>query len=156
MATKKDSLTSKQHLFATLVGSAGLSLSEAYRQAYSAENMKDASVAKEASRVAAHPHVSPLIAQYAERRKAITHSQPLSQGLSDRDKVLTKLRHMMDHAEPQDSNKIRAAVEVGRSCGLFSDTVEIKTERSSDDVLSQLQEKLNQLAAIPTLDDPVH
>ena len=153
MATKKDSLTSKQHLFATLVGSAGLSLSEAYRQAYSAENMK---VAKEASRVAAHPHVSPLIAQYAERRKAITHSQALSQGLSDRDKVLTKLRHMMDHAEPQDSNKIRAAVEVGRSCGLFSDTVEIKTERSSDDVLSQLQEKLNQLAAIPTLDDSVH
>ena len=155
MANKKDTLSAKQHLFATLVGSAGLTLTEAYSRAYSADNMKVANIRKEGSRLAAHPKISPLIKQYSAKREALAHSLALSQGLSDRDKVLTQLRHMMDHADPNDSNRIRATVELGRSCGVFQDTVEIKTERSSADIMTLLRDKLAEIAA-PTTDDPVH
>ena len=155
MANKKDTLSAKQHLFATLVGSAGLTLTEAYSRAYSADNMKVANIRKEGSRLAAHPKISPLIKQYSAKREALAHSLALSQGLSDRDKVLTKLRHMMDHADPNDSNRIRATVELGRSCGVFQDTVEIKSERSSADIMTLLRDKLAEIAA-PTTDDPVH
>ena len=155
MANKKDTLSAKQHLFATLVGSAGLTLTEAYSRAYSADNMKVANIRKEGSRLAAHPKISPLIKQYSAKREALAHSLALSQGLSDRDKVLTQLRHMMDHADPNDSNRIRATVELGRSCGVFQDTVEIKSERSSADIMTLLRDKLAEIAA-PTTDDPVH
>ena len=149
-------VTSKQHLFATLVGSAGLSLSEAYKQSYQAEKMKPTSIAKEASRLAANPHIAPLIEQYSQRRKAITHSHALSQAVSDKDKVLNKLRHLADHGESQDQTRLRATVELGRTCGVFQDTVEIKSERSSEDILAQLQAKLDQIKASQPDSDSLH
>ena len=152
----KDKLTDKQKLFATLCGSTGLSLTESYKQAYQAENMSVPSIRKEASRLAAHPLIAPRILEYSKRREAIAHSLALSQGVSDRDKVLTKLRHMMDHAETQDSNKIRAAEALGRTCGLFEDVQIVKTERTSEDILHQLQQKLDQLVPDQTDTDQVH
>lgn len=155
MSDKKGKLSTKQYLFATLVGSTNLSMTDCYKRAYDAENMSPASIRKEASRLAASPHIAPIIKEYTDKKAAVTHSLALSQAVSDRDRVLSKLRHYTDHAESE-ANAIRSVVELGRTCGVFSDTVEIKTERSSDDVLSQLQEKLNQLAAIPALDKSVH
>jgi len=86
----------------------------------------------------------------------VEQSLALSQGLSDRDKVLTKLRHMMDFAEANDSNKLRAAEALGRSCGLFEDIQVVKTERSSEDILNQLQQKLDRLISASPDSDKVH
>jgi|TARA_R100001530_G_scaffold7336_3_gene8068 hypothetical protein len=153
----KSKLTDKQKLFATLVGSAGLTLSEAYRQSYAASNMSAPSIRKEASTLAVHPNVSPLIEEYSKRRQAVSHSQALSQGLSDRDKVLTKLRHLADHGESQDQTKLRAIVELGRTCNVFSDTTVIKAERTSEDILNQLQQKLDELMPAPAdTDESLH
>jgi hypothetical protein len=70
--------------------------------------------------------------------------------------VLSKLRHYTDNAESE-ANAIRATVELGRTCGVFQDTVEIKSERSSDEILNELQTKLDQLTAMPTEEsDQVH
>jgi hypothetical protein len=48
-------------------------------------------------------------------------------------------------------------VELGRTCNVFTDTVEIKSERSSEDIMQELQAKLDQLTAMPTEEaDQVH
>jgi hypothetical protein len=59
MAGKKDDygLTPKQLKFAHGAVS-GVSLAEAYRQAYDAENMSERAIRTEACRLAAHPNVA--------------------------------------------------------------------------------------------------
>ncbi len=155
MADKKGKLSTKQYLFATLCGSTNLSMTECYKRSYEAENMSPASIRKEASRLAASPHIAPIIKEYSDKKAAVAHSQALSQAVSDRDRVLSKLRHYTDHAESE-ANAIRSVVELGRTCGVFSDTVEIKSERSSEDILSQLQAKLDKLSSQAEESDQVH
>ena len=156
MADKKGKLSTKQYLFATLVGSTNLSMVDCYKRSYQADNMNPASIRKEAYRLAASPHIAPIIKEYSDKKAAVAHSQALSQAVSDRDRVLSKLRHYTDNAESE-ANAIRATVELGRTCNVFTDTVEIKSERSSEDIMQELQTKLDQLTAMPTEEsDQVH
>jgi hypothetical protein len=46
---------------------------------------------------------------------------------------------MIDHAEQNDGNKLRAAELLGKSVGLFKDVVETTDNKSSDDLLSDLE-----------------
>lgn len=66
----------------------------------------------------------------------------------------------MDTAEQGDSNRIRSAELLGKSVGLFRDVVETSESRSSDELLSDLETMLEQVADdvsgagdAPTLDD---
>ena len=152
----KNNLTLKQKLFGTLVSS-GYTLTSAYREAYDCENMKDSTIRREASKLMATNHdITTLVDTLTAKKLAVEHSQALSQGLSDRDKVLTKLRHLADHGESQDQTKLRAIVELGRTCNVFSDTTVIKSERTSEDILNQLQQKLDELMPTPADTDQVH
>jgi len=152
----KNNLTLKQKLFSTLVAS-GSSLTSAYKESYDCANMKDSTIRREASKLMSSNHdITTMVDALTAKKIAVAHSLALSQGVSDRDKVLTKLRHMMDHAETQDSNKIRAAEALGRTCGLFEDVQVVKTERTSEDILNQLQQKLDQLVPDQTDTDQVH
>ena len=49
-------------------------------------------------------------------------------------------------AEQSDSNKIRAAELLGKSVGLFRDVVETSESKSSDELLSDLEAMLEQVA----------
>ena len=156
MADKQGQLSPKQYLFATLGGSTELSMVDCYKRSYQADNMNPASIRKEASRLAASPHIAPIIKEYSDKKAAVAHSQALSQAVSDRDRVLSKLRHYTDNAESE-AKAIIATVDLGRTCNVFTDTVEIKSERSSEDIMQELQTKLDQLTAMPTEEaDQVH
>ena len=150
MKKKKAGLTDKQNLFGTLVGSAGYTLADAYREAYDCEKMKPATIRREASKLLAHPLITTRVKELSAKREAVAQAQALAKGVSDREAVLTRLRHMMDHADPNDSNKIRATVELGRSCGVFTDTIEVKAERGSQDIAAALREKLEALSLSAT------
>ena len=112
--------------------------------------MKPATIRREASKLLAHPLITTRVKELSAKREAVAQAQALAKGVSDREAVLTRLRHMMDHADPNDSNKIRATVELGRSCGVFTDTIEVKAERGSQDIAAALREKLEALSLSST------
>jgi len=142
MGRPRSGLTDKQRLFAHALASGQYSISDAYRECYSAGNMSGATVRVEASRLAANPHVTLMV----QRLRASNEVAERAMQLSDRDRVLERLRAWMDHAEATDGNKIRAAELLGKSVGLFKDvTISTDSERSSNEVAAEIERKLQRL-----------
>ncbi|MEG2039199.1 MAG: hypothetical protein RRZ73_05680 [Oscillospiraceae bacterium] len=83
-------LTAKQNKFIDGVVD-GLSSSEAYRQAYNAENMSTESIATQAYKTAAKPHIAHIIAQ---RRKDLANKV-----IWDREQALTMLKDIAVQAQ---------------------------------------------------------
>ena len=142
MGRPRSGLTDKQRLFAHALASGKYSISDAYREVYSAGNMSGATVRVEASRLAANPHVTLMVQQL----RASNEVAERAAALSDRDRVLERLRAWMDHAEATDGNKIRAAELLGKSVGLFKDvTISSDSERSSNEVAAEIEQRLERL-----------
>ena len=142
MGRPRSGLTDKQRLFAHTLANGKHSISDAYRECYSAGNMTGATVRVEASRLAANPHVSLMV----ERLRGEMAVAERAMALSDRDRVLEKLRTWMDHADATDGNKLRAAELLGKSVGLFKDvTISTDSERSSNEVAAEIERKLENL-----------
>ena len=113
MAAKGSGLTSKQQHFCRAVAS-GCTMSDAYREAYSAGRMKPATINREAHTLMAIPKITTRVAalQRAKDRALVVSA------VSDREKVLTALRDFMVNADT-DNAKIRATELLGRTVGLF-------------------------------------
>ncbi len=142
MGKTRDGLTPKQMHFCRCVAS-GMSQASAYREAFDVTaDGKSATHREAASRLMSRADIKARVdALIAQRERSI-----LASSLSDRERVLSKLRHWTDMAEQSDSNKIRAAELLGKSVGLFRDVVETSESRSSDDLLSDLEAMLEQVA----------
>ena len=142
MGRPRSGLTDKQRLFAHALASGKYSISDAYRECYSAGNMSGPAVRVEASRLAANPNVSLMV----EKLRSDMVVAERAAALSDRDRVLERLRAWMDHAEATDGNKIRAAELLGKSVGLFKDvTISSDSERSSNEVAAEIEQRLERL-----------
>ena len=146
MAGKKDDygLTPKQLKFAQVAVS-GVSLADAYRQSYDAENMSERAVRTEACRLAAHPNVSLAMQTISGEKQA--KMQVLT--VSDRDMLITNLRRWTKGDETPTSGQLRAAELLGKACGLYKDVIETRTERPAADVLAEIEARLNALGAEP-------
>lgn len=133
-----DKLTSKQEHFAQQVAN-GSTLTDAYRQAYDAGNMKESSVWVEACKLAKHPKVSlridAIVADITARK----------QSDDDRMKiwVTEQLKHEAMSAQ-SDSARVAALTQLGRSVGMFTDKLEQndKHDRSVGDIEADLQRRL--------------
>lgn len=92
-----NALTARQSKFAALVIE-GHKLSDAYRQAYSADNMSDASIHREASRLRHDPKIAPTI------EAGIAES--LGDAVWSRKRAITRLMELNDAAlsEIEDGN----------------------------------------------------
>lgn len=132
---KSGVLTSKQLHFARCVAS-GMSQAAAYRESY---NVREGSKASSHQVSASKLMGNPMIKQRVEAIIRQKEAGIAASALSDRERVLTKLRHMLDNAEPNDGQKLRAAELLGKSVGLFKDVVETTDTRSSDDLISDLE-----------------
>ena len=142
MGRPRSGLTDKQRLFAHALASGKYSISDAYREVYSAGNMSGPAVRVEASRLAANPNVSLMV----ERLRGEMAVAERALALSDRDRVLEKLRTWMDHADATDGNKLRAAELLGKSVGLFKDvTISSDSERPSHEVAAEIEQRLERL-----------
>ena len=145
MGKPKSGLTAKQRHFALALSSgAGMTLSDAYREAYDCKNMSSAAIRTEASRLAANPAITLLIEQQRERtQRAASASE-----VGDRDRVLQRLRQWMDDAEPTDTNKLKAAQLLGQTVGMFKDVVETNSgDRASTEVAAEIERRLATLQA---------
>ena len=136
----KGGLTAKQEAFAQGVAQ-GKTLSEAYRNAYDCESMKDASIWTEASKLMDNPKVIHRVngLQQAQEERTL-HDQARLKRL-----VLERLHQEATNAE-SDSARIRALELLGKSIAMFTDRVEQDdTQRSSEDIEKELVEKLKRL-----------
>jgi hypothetical protein len=135
-------LTGKQEAFAKLVAG-GAVLSDAYRECYSADSMKDSTVWSEACRLAQNPKVSARI-------RSIQADNEQSQRMRLLRREEWVLKSLQEEAVSADnaSSRIRALELVGKTIGMFTDRVEQTdtTERSASDIERELRAKLERLA----------
>lgn len=140
MGKPKSGLTAKQRHFALALGSgSGMTLSDAYREAYQCENMSGAAIRNEASKLAANHDVAMMVETLrAKNERAVSASL-----VNDREKVLQRLRQWMDDAEPTDTNKLKAAQLLGQTVGMFKDVVETNSgDRASTEVAAEIERRL--------------
>ena len=135
-------LTGKQEAFAKLVAG-GAVLSDAYRECYAADSMKDSTVWSEACRFAQNPKVSARI-------KDIQADMEADRRTIERRREEWVLKRLSEEADQADnaSSRIRALELVGKTVGMFTDRVEQSdtTERSASDIERELRAKLERLA----------
>jgi hypothetical protein len=134
-------LTGKQEAFAKLVAG-GSVLSDAYRECYAADAMKDSTVWSEACRLAQNPKVSARI-------KAIQADNEQSQRMRLLRREEWVLKSLQEEAVSADnaSSRIRALELVGKTIGMFTDRVEQTdtTERTASEIERDLRAKLDRL-----------
>ena len=134
-------LTGKQEAFAKLVAG-GAVLSDAYRECYAADSMKDSTVWSEACRLAQNPKVSARI-------KDIQADMEADRRTIERRREEWVLKRLSEEADQADnaSSRIRALELVGKTVGMFTDRVEQAdtTERSASDIEADLRRRLDRL-----------
>ena len=144
MAKKGTALTPKQQHFCRAVAS-GLTLSDAYREAYNVSKMSAAAIHNESSLLMAHHDVTVRVEslQRAKDRAVIASS------LSDGEKVKTKLRELLDNptGTPAEHVALRACDLLGKTVGLYKDVIETQVQRSPEEIRAELDELLAKYGA---------
>jgi phage terminase small subunit len=130
-----DKLTGKQSAYVRAILK-GANQSDAYREAYNAENMSDQAIWTEAGRLFRHPEVSRRITagRAAQERQAV-HS-----GASLRADLISKLKVLTDSSE-SDAVKIRAIEVLGKTelVSLFLErTSTVEEEMSAEEIEREL------------------
>ena len=138
---KDQSLTGKQEAFAKLVAS-GSMLSDAYRECYSADNMKSSTLWSEACRLAQNPKVSARI-------KDIQADMEADRRTIERRREEWVLKRLSEEADQADnaSSRIRALELVGKTVGMFTDRIEQAetADRSASEIEKELRQRLDRL-----------
>jgi len=153
MSKTEDKMTGKQRAFARALAMGDehgkpMSISDCYRECYQTENMSDAVIRNEASKLASHRGVTMMV----ERLRREKERNAQAQAVGDRERVLEALRSWMLTAEPSDSAKITAAKLLGETQGMFKQHQTVETVRSSDELLAELDSLLDQVSDRP--EDP--
>ena len=140
-------LTPKQQAFVDAIvrGKIG-SFKEAYATVYDVALTKTGSVPKwvevEASKLLANPKVALSIQTAMERRDGAT----VASSVKTREYVLEQLYKESIGAD-SDASRIRALELLGKTVGIFTDQIEVKSHRSTEEIDRDLEEKIVQLLA---------
>jgi len=138
---KPDKLTGKQSAFVQGILK-GLSQSDAYRQAYDAENMSPTSIWEEASRLCANPKVGSRI----EAGRRLQEARAVHTGASLRSFVERELYRLATEADG-DANRLRALHLLGtcEKVGAFvSRVADVTEDMTPQQVEEALETKLKQ------------
>ena len=133
----KKELTSKQRAFARAWAS-GLSLSDAYREAYDPSTKQAASIHSLASRVAS-------LVEVRSRYEAILKErdrQTALQAVNRKDRVLNWLEAVYQGTEEADATRVRASELVGKASGLFQNEITVNDKRDSGNVAAEIEAML--------------
>jgi len=143
-------MTTKQMAFARNVAS-GLSLTQSYRESYNVgEHTRAETIRQLASRLMGKEQVRSMVMRLNKTKDAAV----IATTVSDSDRMLTKLRHLLEHAEgtPAETVMLRAADLLGKTQGMYKLGEVTKVERSADDVRAELGDMLKQLGLARTTD----
>ena len=142
---KEPDLTIKQRQFVDEIirGKLG-SYKEAYAKVYDVTLTKTGKIPKwvevEASKLVANPKIA-LSIQKAIKRK---ETSAVASSLRTRNYVIEGLYKESKEAEA-DASRVRAYELLGKSIGLFSDVIETKENRPSEQIEVEIEERLAQL-----------
>jgi len=142
---KEAELTIKQRQFVDEIikGKLG-SYKEAYAKVYDVTLTKANKIPKwvevEASKLVANPKIAQSIHKAIERKETVT----VASSLRTRNYVIDQLYRESKESD-SDSARIRALELLGKSVSLFSDVVETKEARSSDEVEADIEERIQAL-----------
>jgi F0F1-type ATP synthase beta subunit len=145
LVKKESDLTIKQRAFADAIikGKLG-SFKEVYADVYDVTLTKQGKIPKwvevEASRLMANPKVSLSIQQGLQRREV----NAVASTTRTRSYVLEQLMRESKESE-SDSSRVRALELLGKTCGLFSDTLEIKESRGTHDIEQDIESRIEAL-----------
>ena len=147
-------LTPKQEAFA-LKTSEGACFSAAYRSAYDADGMGDASIWVEAHRVVNHPKVRARIAAL----HAQAESERRLRKFVQEESILQALTHLAEHAGKVTA-RIRALELLGKHLGMFKRRVEVPApDMRQEEAEAAVVESLKRFGLIgcdqPGAGDPV-
>jgi hypothetical protein len=145
LVKKESDLTIKQRAFVDgiIKGKLG-SFKEVYADVYDVTLTKQGKIPKwvevEASRLMANPKVSLSIQQGLQRRE----TNAVASTTRTRSYVLEQLMRESKESE-SDSSRVRALELLGKTCGLFSDTLEIKESRGTHDIEQDIESRIEAL-----------
>jgi phage terminase small subunit len=145
LVSKETPLTIKQRQFVDEIikGKLG-SDKEAYAKVYDVTLTKANKIPKwvevEASKLVANPKIAQSIHKAIERKETVT----VASSLRTRNYVIDQLYRESKESD-SDSARIRALELLGKSVSLFSDVVETKEARSSDEVEADIEERIQAL-----------
>ena len=135
-------LTAKQESFVELL-TKGTSQSSAYKGAYETQNISDKTVWKEASRLRRHPKVSTRIYELEKEKEARRRLQAVSR----EEKVLNELERIAFGDGPI-AGRLKAVELLGKHIGFFTPKMESPVERTSDDILAEIQKRINLIKSL--------
>ena len=139
---KKDSdLTGKQRAFVDEIIKGKLTYKDAYAKVYDVTLTKAGKVPKwcevEASKLLANPKIALSIQKAMTKREEAT----VASSIRTRSYVLDRLMRESKESD-SDASRVRALELLGKTIGLFSDTVEIKEARDSETIAEEIEEKI--------------
>ena len=139
---KEPELTIKQRAFVDEIikGKLG-SYKEAYAKVYDVTLTKTGKIPKwvevEASKLVANPKIALSLHKAIERKE----TSAVASSLRTRNYVLERLMQESKEAD-SDSARITALSLLGKTVNLFSDTIEIKEARDSEDIEEEIEAKI--------------
>jgi hypothetical protein len=136
-------LTVKQERFAQLLAE-GLTNSEAYRQAYGAENMKASTVWSESCKQAQHPKVSARVDEILMQKKA----QNSMSTLKASDRVWRNVWRLAEGDNVPPSVQQAALALAAKMAGMLTEQVRVENiSADSKSIEQELLERLQRLSA---------
>ena len=147
IVSKESDLTIKQRAFVNEIikGKLG-SYKEAYAKVYDVTLTKQGNIPKwvevEASKLVANPKIALSIQKAIERKEqSVTASS-----LRTRNYVIEQLYRESKESD-SDASRVRALELLGKSVSLFSDVIEERKARDTDEIERDIETKLEQLLA---------
>ena len=143
---KEPELTIKQRQFVNEIVKGKLgSYKEAYAKVYDVSLTKQGKIPKwvevEASKLVANPKIALSIQKAIERKEV----SAVASSLRLKNYVIEK--SYQESTTGSDASRVRSLELLGKTIGLFSDVVETKEARPSDEIESELEERLAELLA---------
>ena len=120
------------------------SYKEAYAKVYDVELTKTGKIPKwvevEASKLVANPKIALSIQKAIEKKE----QSVVASSLRTRNYVIDRLYKESQESD-SDASRVRALELLGKSVSLFSDVIETKESRSSNEIEDDIEEKIEQL-----------
>jgi hypothetical protein len=116
-------MTPKMKAFASNMAQ-GLGSKEAYKKAYNAESMSEASVIAEANKLCKDPRINILMTSVWEEVRI----NIIDDAVATRRKIMSDLIKHADNSEAKLNDRLKSLELMGRAIGMFTDKTETKSE----------------------------
>tara|TARA_R100001163_G_C4867801_1_gene71046 strand:- start:27 stop:473 length:447 start_codon:yes stop_codon:yes gene_type:complete len=144
-----DKLTGKQRRFCELVAS-GKTQADAYREAYDSNGCSQ-TVRNSASKLMKQDYIKSTVDSIIKRKSDLN----IARHVSNQDLVTRTLRDHITGTIDLEPTQVQSLSILAKTSGMYTTRIEDVTERSSDDIASDLKRKLSQLALVDSEESDV-